>query len=77
MTVEIEREIVDGKPTSTLWVYVIEGLERRPVREVSWVFDEADGQCWIGVYAAKPKKDRDDGESALDVEFNHLLIETV
>ncbi len=77
VTVEIEREFVHGEPTSTLWVYVVEGLERRPVREVTWVFDEADGECWVGVYAAKPTKDQDDGERALEVEFGHLLVETV
>jgi len=41
------------------------------------VFDEADGECWVGVYAAKPTKDQDDGERALEVEFGHLLVETV
>jgi len=35
VTVEIEREFVHGEPTSTLRVYVVEGLERRPVREVT------------------------------------------
>jgi len=77
VTVEMEREFVHGEPTSTLWVYIVEGLERRPVREVTWVFDEADGECWVGVYAAKPTKDQDDGERALEVEFGNLLVETV
>lgn len=79
-TVEMEREVVDGKPTSTLWVYVLEGLEPRPAREVSWVFDRVEdrdsGDCWIGVYVAKPTKDEDDGSRALQVLFSHLVIET-
>jgi len=40
VTVEMEREIVNGKRTSTLWFYLIEGMERRPLREVTWFFEE-------------------------------------
>ena len=77
---EIEREVVDGQPTSTLWVYVLEGQERRPVREITWVFD-GDGdpgndQAWIGVYAAKPTKDEDDDSRALEVTFRDFVVET-
>ena len=32
LTVEMEREVKDGKLTSTLWVYVVQGVERKPVR---------------------------------------------
>lgn len=80
VTMEMEREIVDGKPTSTLWVYVVDGEKRRPIREVTWVFegvDEGNGEdCWVGVYAAKPSKDEDDGNRQLKVLFNGLRIET-
>lgn len=79
MTVEMEREVVDGKPTSTLWVYIVDG-ETRPVREVTWVFDGVDGgkggDCWVGVYAAKPTKDEDDESRQLKVIFNGITIET-
>lgn len=80
VTVEMEREVVAGKLTSTLWVYVVDGERRRPVREVTWVFDEVDdgkgGDCSVGVYAAKPTKDDDDGERELKVVFNGVTIET-
>lgn len=75
-TVEMEREVVDEKPTSTLWVYRIEGAEKTPLREVTWVFEREEGECWIGVYAAKPTRDADDGERALTVKFTGLEIET-
>lgn len=73
VTVEMVKED-DG----SLWVYVIEGVERRPIREVTWVFaDGEDGaqgerECWVGAYAAKPS---DQGQ-ALEVSFGHLVIET-
>lgn len=80
VTVEMEREFVAGKPTSTLWVYVVDGERRRPVREVTWVFDGVDegkeGDCWVGVYAAKPTRDEDDQERELKVVFNGVRIET-
>lgn len=80
MTVEMEREVVDGKRTSTLWIYMVDGETRRPVREVTWVFDGVDegneGDCWVGVYAAKPTKDEDDGSRQLKVIFNGIRIET-
>jgi len=78
VTVEMERHVVDGKPTSSLWVYAVGESTRTPMREISWVFDDgADGECWIGVYAAKPNKDDDDhGDHALQVSFSDLLIET-
>lgn len=73
VTVEMVRE-KDG----SLWIYVIEGVERKPIREVTWVFEEAehngpkDRECWVGAYAAKPSKE---GEG-LTVSFGHLVIET-
>lgn len=75
----MEREIIDGKPTSTLWVYAVEGVERRPLREVTWVFEKEEGECWLGVYVAKPTKDEGDenGEGKLEVEFADLEIEIV
>ena len=78
--VEMEREVVNGKGTSTLWVFVYgkDGV-RMPVREVTWVFEganEKEIECWIGIYAAKPMKDEDDQERQLNVTFDGLSIET-
>ena len=57
----------------SLWVYVIQGVERRPIRKVTWVFEkgETEGDCWIGVYAAKPSQEGGD----LKVTFSHLVVE--
>ena len=80
-TVEMEREVKDGELTSTLWIYMVDGEERRPLREVSWIFESAEGDagtddCWVGIYAAKPTKDEDDKSHHLQVVFNHVDVET-
>ena len=70
---------MDGKPTSTLWVYKVEGLKRRPLREVTWVFEKEEGECWIGAYVAKPTKDEGDekGKAWLEVRFEDLEIKLI
>ncbi len=45
-----------------MWVYIVDQMgKRRQAREVTCVFDEDDGDCEVGIYAAKPTKDQDDG----------------
>ena len=81
LTVEIEREVKHGAKTPTLWVYMIENSERRPIREVTWVFEEAErtnGQnleCWVGAYVAKVNKSSDKVEQRLQVKFWDMQIE--
>ena len=81
VTVELSREVVDGERTSTLWVHFVDPVsgERRPLREVAWVFEEEnfryDEECEVGVYAAQPIRDEADGERELDVRFEDLVIE--
>lgn len=66
-TIELSKES-DG----SLWVYLLEGVKRSPMREVTWFFDgSGEDECWIGVYAAKPS-----GSGDLEVTFSHLIIET-
>ncbi|KAI9889548.1 MAG: hypothetical protein M1814_005242 [Vezdaea aestivalis] len=83
VTIEIEREQKNGELGPGLWVYVIEGVQRKPIREVGWFFEDADkvGDAWVGVYAAKPTADAGTGNgnetSALEVSFSHLVVETV
>ncbi|EEQ83285.1 hypothetical protein RJZ56_004398 [Blastomyces dermatitidis] len=64
-------EMVREKDVS-LWIYLVEGGERRRIRQVNWAFvDEGIKECWVGVYAARPAKVG--GELA--VAFKELEIE--
>lgn len=68
-TIEIVRE-----EDNTLWVYLVEGISRLPLREVTWAFEEEEtAECWIGSYAAKPSASPTD---ELVVDFRHLIVET-
>jgi len=68
VTIEMASEN-DG----SLWVYLLEGEMRSPMREVTWWADvDRNAECWIGVYVAKPAKE----QQHLSVRFDHLLIET-
>jgi uncharacterized protein len=77
ITFEIEREEADEKNGSSLWVYLIEGGERKAVREMTWVFKEKadlDGMISVGVYAARPAKVGENDEGSLEVTFDDLTI---
>ena len=66
-TLELVREADDS-----LWIYRMDGVQKAPIREVTWVFHEANVQeCWVGVYAARPSTEG--GE--LSVNFGHLVID--
>ena len=95
VTVEFAREpppsVVGSGETGTgskkvpsLWVYLVEGGRRRPIREIKWPFVRDDGvvvgeeegeECWVGVYAAKPTAEQADPGEGLDVRFGGLTIE--
>jgi uncharacterized protein len=77
LTLEFAREVKkEGKLGAALIVYALEGVERRVVRDVTWIFGEAEienaKELWVGPVAAKPSKEGGD----LIVQFSHLLIET-
>ncbi|KAJ5545191.1 hypothetical protein N7535_006427 [Penicillium sp. DV-2018c] len=68
-TLELVRE-----QDNSLWIYFVEGLEKSPVREVTWVFEEEDVKdFWVGCYAARPSSEG--GELA--VNFGHLILDQV
>lgn len=64
----MERNSQEG----TLWIYVISGDERIPVREVTWVLSEKEQEVWVGVYAAKPTEG---GSEELVVGFRGWELE--
>ncbi|KAK9595958.1 hypothetical protein V6Z92_002450 [Aspergillus fumigatus] len=66
-TIEIVREADES-----LWVYLVEGVQKSPLREVTWCFEEQENvECWVGVYAAKPSSEGGD----LVVNFGHLIVD--
>ncbi len=69
VTLEIERDA----EADTLWVYVVEGTRRHPIREVTWVLSEPDVEAWVGVYAASPKPDGKE----LEVRFDGWELEVI
>ena len=79
-TIEMEREVESGKKTSSLWIYIVgRDGKRRPIREITWVFDgHGSGShydtCRVGVYAAKPTEDEDDKTRSLNVTFRNFEI---
>ena len=82
ITVEMEREVEQGEKTTSLWVYIV-GADgkRKPIREITWVFDPLDENeqrtpYGIGAYAAKPTPDAGNNDARLVVSFSNLEIET-
>ncbi|KAL3476239.1 hypothetical protein BJX99DRAFT_143660 [Aspergillus californicus] len=65
-TLEIVRE-----PDDSLWIYLVEGVSKAPIREVTWVFAEDVVDCWVGVYAARPSSEGGD----LVVNFSSVVID--
>ncbi|RMZ78304.1 hypothetical protein DV737_g3915, partial [Chaetothyriales sp. CBS 132003] len=44
-----------GVESGSIWVWLVHGEERTPLREVTfWADLPRDAECWVGVYAAKP-----------------------
>ncbi|RAH45924.1 uncharacterized protein BO95DRAFT_442591 [Aspergillus brunneoviolaceus CBS 621.78] len=67
-TLEIVRE-----SDNSLWIYLVEGVQKSPLREVTWFFEDTKVQdLWIGLYAAKPSDEKED----LVVNFGHLIIDS-
>lgn len=67
-TIEMVHEADDS-----LWIYLVQGVQKSPIREVTWVFQEEGVQdIWVGVYAARPGNNG--GE--LPVNFGHLIVDT-
>lgn len=65
-TLEMSRE-----PDDSLWIYLVEGDHRSPIREVTWVFSEENVQeTWVGVYLARPSKGNE-----FSVNFGDLVID--
>ena len=45
VTLEMERKKVDDK----LWIFIVDGDKRIPIREITWVLSETSVEdCWVG-----------------------------
>ncbi|KAF2804602.1 uncharacterized protein BDZ99DRAFT_148189 [Mytilinidion resinicola] len=65
-TVEVAREDMG------LWVYVVEGSKRVPLREVAWFFaGEEEWEISVAAYAARPGKEQQGG---LEAGFKGLEV---
>jgi regulation of enolase protein 1 (concanavalin A-like superfamily) len=62
------------KSGNSLKVNVHEGLTRRMVRQVQWVFDAAEGDIWVGVYSARPDPLKEADGKGLEVHFSNFEI---
>jgi uncharacterized protein len=73
VTLEMERRAKDD----TLWIYIIDGEMKVPIREVTWALSELDAEvCWVGVYAATPTIGGPDNKSEpLNVTFRGWELE--
>ncbi|KAK6340237.1 hypothetical protein TWF730_002002 [Orbilia blumenaviensis] len=68
-TIEVERSSDElGK---SLWIYLIKGDKRIPLREVNWIFAEEDEDVWVDVsaYAARPLAKEGKEKEELIVSF--------
>ena len=74
ITVEIERE--DGGKGTSLWVYLVQGEKRTPIRESTWVFKDEylGGDLSVGIYAARPTKIGGDDQEVFEVSFGNVQI---
>jgi regulation of enolase protein 1 (concanavalin A-like superfamily) len=70
-TIEFERH------DNALMIFVLDGEERRMIREVQWVFLEGQLErvAWIGVYCCRPDA-KGEADGALKVEFEDFVVET-
>ena len=67
VTLLVERHEKDD----TLWIYAVDGENKAPLREVTWILSEdGDSEVWVGVYAARPMPGGD-----LEVKFEAFELQ--
>lgn len=68
-TIELER---DGE--WTLWVYHVVDGQRKPLREVAWIFADQDDESWgisVGGMGARPGKEE---KGSLEIQIEQLDV---
>ncbi|RVD86943.1 uncharacterized protein DFL_005194 [Arthrobotrys flagrans] len=68
-TIELERS--NDELGKSLWIYLIKGDKRIPLREVNWIFAQEDEDVWVDVsaYAARPLAKEGKEKEELIVNF--------
>jgi regulation of enolase protein 1 (concanavalin A-like superfamily) len=75
ITLQMEREIEHG---GQLWIYVIDGEKKIPIREVTWFLSEGDEkELWVGTFVARPTEAAEGKEQSLAVEFKDWELDVV
>ncbi|KAF3194646.1 hypothetical protein TWF106_006038 [Orbilia oligospora] len=68
-TIEVERS--DDELGKSLWIYLIKGDKRIPLREVNWIFAQEHEDVWVDVsaYTARPLAKEGKEKEELIVKF--------
>ncbi|KAH8099612.1 hypothetical protein BXZ70DRAFT_894838 [Cristinia sonorae] len=75
ITVEVRRE--SDENGKSLWVYWVDGEERVPVREVTWILaGEEEWDVTVGAYAARPASG-EGVQGGLEVKFWDFFVERI
>ena len=75
---EVTMEFERNKEEGTLWIYVVDGEKKVPIREVTWILSEGDKkECWIGVYVAKPTTSAEGTPQELIVNFKGWELDVI
>ncbi|KAF3925320.1 hypothetical protein ABW20_dc0108462 [Dactylellina cionopaga] len=80
-TIEVERS--NDELGKSLWIYLVKGEKRIPLREVNWIFaeeeetEEGKMEAWVDVsaYAARPLKKEGKEDEELVVKFWDFKVE--
>jgi len=60
-----------------LWIYVVEGVKRVPVREVTWALADGDNTMWVGIFAARPTASKEGKGEVLVVDFKGFELDLI
>jgi regulation of enolase protein 1 (concanavalin A-like superfamily) len=75
VTLQLEREREHG---GTLWIYVVDGDKKIPIREVTWFLSEGDEkELWVGAFVARPTAVVVGKEQSLVVDFKNWELDVV
>lgn len=75
ITLQLERDQEHG---GTLWIYVIDGEKKIPIREVTWFLSEGDEkELWVGAFVARPTETKEGQEKSLSVDFKDWELNVV